>query len=45
MWFDDRETMEKALGSPEARTMFDDGTLFIETVTSFVVDPKVVIGH
>ena len=44
MWFDDREGMEKALGSPEARAMFDDGTLFIETVTSFVVDEQVVIG-
>ena len=30
--------------SPEARAMFDDGTLFIETVTSFVVDEQVVIG-
>ena len=36
--------MENALGSPEARTMFDDGTLFIKTVTSFVVDEQVVIG-
>lgn len=25
--------------------MINDGTLFIETVTSFVVDPKVVIGN
>ena len=44
MWFDDRKSMENALGSPEARTMFDDGTLFIKTVTSFVVDEQVVIG-
>lgn len=44
MWFDDRESMEKALTSPEARAMFDDGTLFIETVTSFVVEEQVVIG-
>lgn len=44
MWFDDRQSMEAALGSPEARAMFDDGTLFIETVSSFIVDEKVVIG-
>ena len=44
MWFDDRDAMETALTSPEAKAMFNDGTLFIETVTSFVVDPKVVIG-
>ncbi|NKB56640.1 MAG: EthD family reductase [Alphaproteobacteria bacterium] len=44
MLFDDREAMETALTSPEAKAMFDDGTLFIETVTSFVVDPKVVIA-
>lgn len=44
MWFDDRESMERALGSPEAHTMFEDGTQFIETVTSFIVDEKVVIG-
>jgi uncharacterized protein (TIGR02118 family) len=44
MCFDDRTAMEAALTSPEAKAMFDDGTLFIETVTSFVVDPKVVIG-
>ncbi len=44
MLFEDREAMDKALASPEAKAMFNDGTLFIETVTSFVVDPKVVIG-
>jgi uncharacterized protein (TIGR02118 family) len=43
MHFEDREAMETALNSPEAKAMFADGTLFIETVTSFVVDPKVVI--
>ena len=45
MWFDDRESMETALGSPEAWALFDGGTLFIEMVASFVVDPKVVIGE
>jgi hypothetical protein len=44
MWFDDRETMEKALSSPEAQAMFADGALFIETVTSFIVEEEVVIG-
>lgn len=44
MHFEDRAAMDTALSSPEAKAMFNDGTLFIETVTSFVVDPKVVIG-
>ena len=45
MHFEDRAAMDTALSSPEAKAMFADGTLFIETVTSFVVDPKVVIGE
>ena len=44
MWFDDRAAMDRALSSPEAAAMFEDGTLFIDTVTSFIVDEKVVIG-
>jgi uncharacterized protein (TIGR02118 family) len=43
-WFEDRATMEAAFATPEAEAMFADGTLFIESVTSFIVEEHTVIG-
>ncbi len=45
MLFDDRAAMDAALASPQAQAMFADGALFIETVTSFIVEPQVVIDN
>lgn len=43
-WFESREDMDEAFATPEARTLFADGALFIDSVTSFIVEEHVVIG-
>jgi len=45
LWFDDEESMKKSLATPEARAMFADGTLFIESVTSYIVEDEVLVGE
>jgi len=44
-WFESREDMEEAFATPEAAALFADGALFIESVTSYVVEEHVVIGE
>ncbi|MEX2617023.1 MAG: EthD family reductase [Alphaproteobacteria bacterium] len=43
MWFDDEEAMKTALATPEAKAMFADGALFIESVTSYIVESEVLV--
>jgi len=43
MWFDDMTSMKRALATPEARTMFEDGATFLETVTTYIVDEQTLI--
>lgn len=43
LWFDDEDAMKKALATPEAKAMFADGTLFIESVTSYIVESEVLV--
>lgn len=43
MWFDDAAAMQRALASPEARAMFEDGALFLESVTTYLVDEQTLI--
>lgn len=45
LWFDDRESMEKALSSPEAKAMFEDGAKILSAVTTYLVEEKVLIGE
>ncbi|MBI3825932.1 MAG: EthD family reductase [Candidatus Rokubacteria bacterium] len=44
LWYDDRETMARALATPEARALHADGALFIGRIKSYTVEEKVVIG-
>ena len=44
-WFESRADMEEAFASPQAQALFADGALFIESVTSFIVEEHVVIGE
>src|ERR1700684_4366187 len=37
LWFDDRQSMALANGSPEAKRLHDDGALFIGRIKSYVV--------
>jgi uncharacterized protein (TIGR02118 family) len=43
LWFDDRESMARAMATPEAKTLHADGALFIGRIKSFTVDEKVII--
>ena len=43
LWYDDREAMERANATPEARRLHADGALFIGHIKSFVVEEKVII--
>ena len=43
LWYDDREAMERANATPEARRLHADGALFIGQIKSFVVEEKVII--
>jgi uncharacterized protein (TIGR02118 family) len=43
LWFDDRESMARAMATPAAKALHADGALFIGRIKSFTVDEKVVI--
>ena len=43
LWFESRESMERALASPEMKALHADGTLFIGSNKTFVVEEKVII--
>lgn len=44
LWYDDRESMARALASPEAKTLHADGARFIGRIKTFTVEEKVIIG-
>jgi uncharacterized protein (TIGR02118 family) len=44
LWYDDRESMTRALATPEAKTLYADGALFIGRIKTFTVEEHVVIG-
>ena len=43
LWYDNRDTMTRALASPEMKALHADGALFIGRIQSFLVEEKVVI--
>ena len=43
LWFDDRESMTRAMSTPEAKALHADGALFIGRIKSFTVEEKVII--
>ena len=43
LWFDDRESMTRAMSTPEAKAHHADGALFIGRIKSFTVEEKVII--
>ena len=43
LWYDDRDAMERANASPEAKRLHADGALFIGRIKSFIVEEKVII--
>ena len=43
LWYDDRESMARAHGSPEAKALFADGALFIGRIKTFTVEETVIV--
>ena len=43
LWYDSLEAMERSSATPEARTLYADGALFIGKIKTYVVDEKVII--
>ena len=42
-WFDDREALDEAFAGPEGKELFADGALFIENITTFIVEEHTII--
>ena len=43
LWYDDRESMLRALAAPEAKALYADGALFIGRTKSFTMEEKEII--
>ena len=43
LWYDDRESMTRALASPEAKMLYADGARFIGRIKTFTVEERVVV--
>ena len=43
LWYDDRDAMERANATPEAKRLHADGALFVGRIKSFIVEEKVII--
>ena len=44
LWFDDRESMARAMATPAAKALHADGALFIGRIRSYVVEEKTIVG-
>jgi uncharacterized protein (TIGR02118 family) len=42
LWYDDRESLTRALASPEGKALYADGALFIGRIRTYTVDEKVI---
>ena len=43
LWYDDRESMLRALATPEAKALYADGALFIGRIKSFTIEEKEIV--
>src|SRR5690242_1937793 len=44
LWYDDLESFEKAVKTPEMKRLTDDGALFIGRIKSYMVEEKEIIS-
>ncbi len=44
LWYDDRESMLRALATPEAKALYADGTLFIGRIKSFTMEEQEIVA-
>jgi uncharacterized protein (TIGR02118 family) len=45
LWYDDRESMARALATPEAKALYADGALFIGRIKTFTVEEHVIVAE
>jgi len=43
LWYDDRESMARAMASPHSRALHADGARFIGRIKSFTVEERVIV--
>jgi len=43
LWYDDRESMLRALATPEAKALYADGALFIGRIKSYTTEEKEIV--
>jgi uncharacterized protein (TIGR02118 family) len=43
LWYDDQESMRKALASPEGKALYADGALFIGRVKTYTTEERQII--
>ncbi len=43
LWYDDQDSMRKALASPEGKALYADGALFIGRVKTFTTEERQII--
>jgi uncharacterized protein (TIGR02118 family) len=43
LWYDDRDAMARAVATPQATALFDDGALFIGRIKTYTVEEKVIV--
>jgi uncharacterized protein (TIGR02118 family) len=43
LWYDDRDAMARAVATPQAKALFDDGALFIGRIKTWTVEEKPII--
>ena len=43
LWYDDRDSMKRALATPEAKALYADGALFIGRIKSYTTEEKEII--
>jgi uncharacterized protein (TIGR02118 family) len=42
LWYDDRDSLARALASPEGKALYADGALFIGRIRTYTVEEKVI---
>jgi len=43
LWYDDQESMRKALASPEGKALYADGALFIGRVKTYTTEERQIV--
>src|SRR5260221_13230628 len=45
LWYDDQAAFDRAMASPEAKRLHDDGALFIGRIKTMIVEEKEIVAR